>query len=367
MSVSLVKPESARPPYERLDHSPDTLDAAWYHDRDLFALQRKAIFERHWMLFTYVERLAQPGDYVAGTVAGYPIFVLRGRDGSLSAFHNVCRHRAAPLLDEGAGRCDVLRCRYHGWLYGHDGALKKAVDFGAAPDFDPADYGLFPVQVDVWGGLVFARIEPAGPSLLEWLGPIPKMAEGYDLAPMKFFKEKSQDLAIDWKTYGDNYLEGYHLELMHPGLCAAMDAKTYTIDPYARDGLFHLYAPKRDGGLTEGLYFYRFPCLMLNLYEWGTSIATMEPLGPGRVRHINWYFFADVSPEKAEENHRSADWSAEIVAEDIAVITGVQRNLEAGVYRSGRLSPKHEHGVKAFQDMVLEAVAEHRKTTRRSA
>ena len=91
---------------------------------------------------------------------------------------------------------------------------------------------------------------------------------------------------------------------------------------------------------------------MLNLYDWGSSIATIEPLGPGRIRHINWYFFTDVSPEKAEENRKSAEWSAQIVTEDLDIITGVQRNLNAGVYERGPLSPKYEAAVKGFQDMV---------------
>ena len=78
----------------------------------------------------------------------------------------------------------------------------------------------------------------------------------------------------------------------------------------------------------------------------------MEPFGPGRIDHINWYFFTDVSPEKAEENRRSAEWSAEIVTEDLDIITGVQRNLNAGIYERGPLSPKYEAAVKAFQEMV---------------
>jgi choline monooxygenase len=104
--------------------------------------------------------------------------------------------------------------------------------------------------------------------------------------------------------------------------------------------------------LTRGLYFYRFPCLMLNLYDWGSSIATVEPLGPGRIKHVNWYFFTDVSPQRAEENRKSAEWSAQIVTEDLAIITGVQRNLNAGVYDRGPLSPKYEAAVKSFHDMV---------------
>jgi hypothetical protein len=139
---------------------------------------------------------------------------------------------------------------------------------------------------------------------------------------------------------------------MHPSLCAAMDIERYRIDIYEREKVFHLHAPRRDGGFTRGLYFYRFPSLMLNLYDWGSSIATMDPLGPGRIDHINWYFFTDVSPEKAGENRRSAEWSAQIVTEDLDIITGVQRNLNAGIYDRGPLSPKYEAALKAFQDMV---------------
>ena len=156
------------------------------------------------------------------------------------------------------------------------------------------------------------------------------------------------------KTYGENYLECYHCRTMHPGLCAAMDIDNYRIETYQRQKFFHLHAPRREDGLTQGLYFYRFPVLMLNLYDWGSSIATIEPLGPGRIRHMNWYFFTDVSPEKADENRKSAEWSAQIVSEDLAIITGVQRNLNVGVYERGPLSPKYEGAVKAFQDMVRE-------------
>ncbi len=91
---------------------------------------------------------------------------------------------------------------------------------------------------------------------------------------------------------------------------------------------------------------------MLNLYDWGSSIATVEPLGPGRMRHINWYRFTDISPERAAENTRSMEWSAQIVTEDLDMLLGVQRNLNAGIYDRGPLSPRHEHAVRAFQDMV---------------
>ncbi len=223
--------------------------------------------------------------------------------------------------------------------------------------FDPDAWSLYAIDAEEWRGLVFLRLKRGGPGLVEWLGPIHDMAADYPLEQQHYFTSKDRDCDVDWKTYGENYLECYHCRTMHPGLCEAMDIENYRIDTY--DKFFHLHAPKREGGLTRGLYFYRFPFLMLNLYDWGSSIATIEPLGPGRIRHINWYFFTDVSPEKAEENRTSAEWSAQIVTEDLDIITGVQRNLNAGIYERGPLSPKYEYAVKAFQDMVRAELEPH--------
>lgn len=333
-----------------------SLPAQLYRDPDQFALERREIFTANWALFSVAERLTAPGAYVTGTLAGYPIMVVRQEDGTLAGFHNHCRHRAATLL-HGNGQCGrLITCPYHAWAYGLDGRLVKATEFGGE-GLNASEFGLVPVDVAAWRGLVFVRIRRGGPDLLTWLGPIAAMSADYPLQDQRFFMAKEREVAIDWKAYGENYLECYHCRLMHPGLCESLDVDRYTIDVYRNDWFFHLHAPKREGGFTRGLYFYRFPFLMLNLYDWGSSIATVEPLGPGRLRHINWYLFTDLSPEKAEENRQSAEWSAQIVTEDLAMVEGVQRNLEAGVFTRGPLSPRWEHAVAAFQDMVRESCA----------
>jgi phenylpropionate dioxygenase-like ring-hydroxylating dioxygenase large terminal subunit len=334
-----------------------TLPASLYRDPDNYQRERQAIFAANWALFSWSARVARPGDYVSGRLAGYPVFVVRGDDGVLRGFHNLCRHRGSTLLREESGACNKLVvCPYHSWSYRRDGRLAKATDFGGDVSFDAKEWGLVEIDVEEWRGLVFGRIRRGGESLKSWLGPIDAMAADYPLETQHYFTAKNRDVDVDWKTYGENYLECYHCRTMHPGLCAAMDIDRYTIDVHRAEGFFHLYAPRRDGGLTRGLYFYRFPYLMLNLYDWGSSIATVEPLGAGRIRHVNWYFFQDVSAEKAEENRRSAEWSAQIVSEDIDIISGVQRNLNAGIYQRGPLSPKYEHAVKGFQDMVRDAM-----------
>ena len=336
-----------------------TLPSSWYRDPRRYERERQVIFRRNWMLLSWSARMREPGDYVTTNIAGFPVFAIRDENGVVRAFHNVCRHRGAQLLAKEAGQCGKLVvCPYHNWSYTWDGRLKKATDFADGVRLDPEAWSLHEVDADEWRGLVFVRIDRGGETLREWLGPVDELAADYPIERQQNFMSKQRDCDVDWKTYGENYLECYHCRTMHPGLCESLDIERYQIDVLQPEGLFHMHAPRRDGGLTRGLYFYRFPCLMLNLYDWGSSIATVEPVGPGRIRHINWYMFADISPGQAEHNRQSAEWSAQIVSEDLDIITGVQRNLNAGIYDRGPLSPRYEHAVSGFQAMVRDAMGE---------
>ena len=213
--------------------APETLPAEWYVSCDHFAREREAIFKRHWWMLARAEQLARPGDFVAGSVAGYPVFVIRGRDGGLLGFHNICRHRAGPVVRGGHGHCDVLRCRYHGWLYDLAGRLKKAPGITLGEDFEAADFSLFPIRVESWNGMVFACLTEEAPSLLEWLGDIPSIAEAFPrVKDMTFQGESLKEGACNWKAYGDNSCEGYHVGLVHGALGSAVDGEEVEIRPY---------------------------------------------------------------------------------------------------------------------------------------
>src|SRR5260221_11659613 len=126
-----------------LEPSPATLDASLYADPDVYARERQNVFGRSWLLLAHESQFVQAGDYVSATIAGYPVLAIRDESGGVRAFHNVCRHRAGPLV-VGYGRCEnTLRCRVHGWAYAFDGRLASARDFGPAADFDPRGYSLF--------------------------------------------------------------------------------------------------------------------------------------------------------------------------------------------------------------------------------
>ncbi|MGH2685014.1 MAG: aromatic ring-hydroxylating oxygenase subunit alpha, partial [Actinomycetota bacterium] len=290
-------------------------------------------------------------------VAGRSIIVTRNRRGELRAFHNVCRHRAGPLLWDGAGECSSssLVCRYHGWAYGLDGSLLSARDFGAA--VEESKLGLVPVQVDVWRGLVFVNLWADGPPLLASLGSFTDECDGFPMESLTFWGDVSHDIEANWKTYADNYGEGYHIPLVHPELNRQVEAKRYAVD-VRDDGRYAVHsAPSRSGAVTSGRWLWRFPNLALNLYPGGMNVERFVPLGPRRVRIEYSYFFADVSsPGSVAANEEAIGLSRELLEEDRLICEAVQRNLESGAYDTGVLSPRHENGVAYFQRLVRDAL-----------
>ena len=131
------------------------------------------MFARTWQLVAHESQLERPGDYVAGTFAGYPVVAVRGEDGKVRAFHNVCRHRAGPLVEDGEGHCaGTFVCHYHGWRYAFDGRLASARDFGPAEGFDPRGYALFPLKCEIWRGFVFVNMDRNAAPLSESIAPL---------------------------------------------------------------------------------------------------------------------------------------------------------------------------------------------------
>jgi choline monooxygenase len=332
-----------------------TLPATAYFDPAVYEQERHAIFAREWQLAGFRAHLQNTGDYIAHDIAGWRIFVIVGPDGALRAFHNVCRHRAGPLVTDDGGHCANLVCQYHGWSYDFDGALLSARDFGDAADFDPAAFGLRTVRVEEWRGLVFVNLDVHAPALQEQLGAL--FAECVDLPVdgLTYGHRVDHELATNWKTYVDNYSEGYHIPLVHPELNREVSAKQYRVDVH--DHYCVHSAPARDGAIYAGTWLWRYPNLALNLYPDGMTIERIVATGPRSTRIVYDYFFADVSSDAAVANAEKVRISGDVVDEDRRICEAVQRNLESGAYDTGRLSPRHENGVHAFQQWVRDSLA----------
>jgi choline monooxygenase len=326
-----------------------------YHDPAVHELERTSIFARAWLCLGSASPVARPGSYLADTIAGWPLVVVCDGDGVLRAFHNVCRHRAGPLVDDGAGTCRALVCRYHGWSYALDGALRSARDSG----IDGADLvglDLLEVRAATWRGLLFVGLDPALPPIEEWLGTgFVAQCEDFPIGGWQLADRRRHTIACNWKTYSDNYLEGYHIPFVHPALARSIDTSTYDVEVH--DGWVRHSADARDGTVVTGTWLYHWPNLALNIYEHGMSVERWYPTGPTSTELTLDFCFADTSAEATVRNQVDVEASDRICLEDKVICEAVQRNLEAGAYTDGVLAPRHEAGVADFQRRVLAARA----------
>ncbi len=330
-----------------------TLPAVAYHDADWYTAERHAVFAAEWQLAGFRTHLQQPGDFVTHELAGWNVVVVVDGDGDLRAFHNVCRHRAGPICTAAEGHATALVCGYHGWVYALDGRLQRARDFGR--DLDPDEFGLAPVAVAEWRGFVFVRLTTDGPDLTDALGTLPARCADQPIDTLTYSHRLVHTVDANWKAYTDNYGEGYHVPLVHPGLHRQIDAREYHVTVH--DGWAEHTAPARDGAIATGVWLWRYPNLGLNLSTEGMNVERWLPDGPRRTRIIYDFFFADVSPATALARREVERFGIEVLDEDRRICETVQRNLESGAYDVGRLSPRHEAGVLAFQQRVRAAVA----------
>ena len=328
------------------------LPARWYADPDIYQIERRSIFSRHWLWIGRENEVAEPGQYITAAPAEFPLFVRRSEDGELRGFHNVCRHRASKLLTEPSGRCRTLECPYHGWRYRSDGALDHVPLFGEAPDFPKDELSLFPISVDVWRGQIFVCLDPEAPPLIEWLGPIKDAVERTAPAQAEFARHLEFVVDCNWKTYVDNYQEGYHIPPLHPGLNRDLDWKRYRVINFEGGSLHD--GPVKGNSNHPGAFGWRFPHFAFNSYPDGLSFMRMEPVGPRQTRLVYDYWRPDsVSMEDFEA---TLEYGVQVSKEDQWITPIIQENLEAGVYEAGPLSPLHENGVFYFHELVREAV-----------
>jgi choline monooxygenase len=302
--------------------------------------------------------LREARSWRADTVNGWPIFVIRGDDGILRGFHNVCRHRAARLLTGESGSCARIVCPYHAWTYDLTGALRKAPNFGADDELDLTERGLFPIRVETWNELVFVCFDPDAPGLTSWLGTLPKLCSEFPQpAALEFHGSFAAEADCNWKAYCENTAEGYHLPLIHKRLTSAVDRENTHVKSYDEGRLvvFHVTYAGNDSSLrgNQGIWFYRFPGFQGVAGARSFKAERIEPIAPTRMKLTNWSWFTDLS---AEERADSTEWNKQITREDMGICETVQRNFEAGVYESGVLSPLQETHLARLQVLITEAI-----------
>jgi choline monooxygenase len=326
-----------------------TAPAALYRDPAVFARERETVFARNWLFLGLAADLAAPGDFVAETLAGYPVVAVRGEDGALRAYHNLCRHRAGPLVAEATGNCGKeLVCRYHGWRYALDGRLRSATGFGVAEGFDPRDFGLVPARIEAWRGFLFVNLNLDAAPLIETLGPLDVLF-GNRTVPSAALRRR-HPIACNWKVYVENYLEGYHIEAVHPALAAEVEAGDYAV---RMEGAIAIHEVPATSGAAEGLWAWVWPNLAFNLYRGVVMVEHMRPVGHAATELDYIYLHQAGDPGMGA----ALETTERLTREDRWICERVQENLNAGVYQAGALSPWRENGVAWFQARLMEQIA----------
>ena len=339
-----------------------TIPASWYVDSRIADLEAQTVFSKTWQLIGRTDQVERPGQFVTFTVAGEPIVAVRGNDGVLRAFYNVCRHHAAAVVPEPCGQAQILHCPYHGWNYGLDGSLKGMPEFDGVKNFERSANGLVPVRVDTWEKFVFINLDPNAGPLEEFLGGLVKRVAPLGVSKLHYFASRVYDLACNWKVFVDNYLDGgYHVPHLHKGLASVLDYKQYTIENEDRYCLQSspMVASSEDaatGNTRKGdraWYFWQYPNLMINCYEGYMDTNLVIPVDVDHCRVIFDFYFSDVTSEAARQyNEQSIDVGNRVQEEDLGICEAVQRGLKSRAYGAGRLSLRREAGEHLFHRLL---------------
>jgi choline monooxygenase len=350
-----------------------------YVDPRLLEPEQELIFERSWQLAGHVCSLPRAGSYLTASAGSQPVLVVRDEEGRLRAYRNVCRHRGSRLLS-GSGQCKAaIRCRYHGWTYRLDGTLigvPEARSFGER--LDKASLGLLPARVEELCGLVFVNLDPDAIPLAELVGDLPARLARYRIASLESFAPAGDTQPANWKAIADNYIEGYHIPIAHPGLMRMVDYKRYEVECHdhyvwfeapmrgkpSRNWVERLYAQLVTpmSGLTVEdrrvwRYVFIYPNTTIDLYPDQVTTWQMLPDGVNRTRDV----YGSYRPPNSGARTRLVQWLNQrlnnlVLDEDIDLVANVQEGLKTRGYECGPLS-RREDAVAWFAEHVRRDLA----------
>jgi choline monooxygenase len=349
------------------------LPARLYRDPDVVDLEQRLIFERNWVFAAHVSSLPEPGSYATASAGTQPVLLVRDDEGTLRAFRNVCRHRGSRLL-AGEGDCGkAIRCRYHGWTYRLDGELIGVPEARSIPGLDKSALGLFPVRVETLAGLIFVNLDPHAAPLADTLPGLAERLAPWDIEGLVPSHPYSGGQPANWKIVADNYLEGYHVPIAHPGLMRLLDYKRYDVELH--DGYVWFDAPLRDkpsGNLLErayqrmvkpmpGLgeehrriwrYLYIYPSTAIDLYPDQVWVWTLNSDGPLRTRDASTlYVHPDASLRTRFAQFANRKVNQVVGDEDVDLVQNVQAGIETRGWEPGPLSGR-EAAVGWFADKI---------------
>ena len=351
-----------------------TLPAEAYTSREVFDWERRHFFEDSWVCVGRASNVANPGDRVAVRAGDEGVLLVRGADGELRGFFNVCRHRGHELVPCGeSANGHAVTCPYHGWVYGLDGRLRASPRFGHLPPSDAVHEGLVPVRTAIWNGWVFVNASGDGPPLeTAHVGNLDELVRPYDPAGLVACAWHEYEVEANWKLVVENYHECYHCPQIHPELCRVTPTESGSnfepvglwaggsmdLEPHAET----MSLDGRSGGEPlPGLdphhrrlvfYFGLFPNLLLSLHPDYVMTHRIEPLGPARCRiECEWLFPAGAAGRKGFDPSYAVEFWDLTNRQDWRACQSVQRGLSSRGFRQGPLALS-EDAVHQFMTMV---------------
>ncbi len=347
-----------------------TLPGRYYTSPEIYAEEQERIFTARWICVGRAAEIPAAGDYVLRTIAGESVIVVRGRDGALRAFYNVCRHRGTRLCEEPRGRfSETIQCPYHAWTYTIDGQLIGAPHMNEVQGFDKRDYPLHAVPLETWEGFVFVNLAGEPELFARAFAAVGGRFGRFNLSALTAARRVDYDVAANWKLIFQNYSECLHCPVIHPGLAK--------LTPYTSgendliDGPFlggYMVITKEGGSLTlsgracgapvgqlpaedlNRVYFYSiFPNLLLSLHPDYVMFHTLWPDGPARTRiTCEWLFHPDSVGTPAFDPDDAVGFWDETNRQDWHICERSHAGITSRAYVPGPYSPRE--GISAAWD-----------------
>lgn len=371
--------EPSDPPWDGLEGW--SLPAWTYRDAEFAALERERVFRPSWQVVCHVSDIPAPGDWHTLDYIGESVIAVRGRGGVLRAFANVCRHRGSRLVDGASGCAKKLVCPYHAWTYDLDGRLAGVPDAASYPALNKEKSGLVPVALEVWRGFVFVRLEnDGGPSVAAMMAPYEAMIAPYRFEELEALGRVTlRPREVNWKNVGDNYSDGLHIPVAHPGL-TRLFGKSYGVEADAHvDRMWGDMIERPSANWSERmyqrllppvpllpetaqrhwLYFKLWPNVAFDIYPDQVDFMQWLPTGPTSclIREIS-YVLPDTRREMRAARYLNWRINRQVNAEDTALIARVQQGMESRSFSMGPLSDKEvclKHFCRRIRDIIPEA------------
>jgi carnitine monooxygenase subunit len=346
--------EVARLPRRDADDQDDLSLPGWvYHDPEYFRVETARLIRPSWQIVCHRSDIANPGDWRTLDLPGESVIVIRGGDGVARAFANVCRHRGSRLVDGEAGCAKRLTCPYHAWTYAADGRLVGVPSREDYPGLDPARLGLIPVELEDWRGFLFVRLEGGGPSVAQMMAPYEREVAPYRLEELQAIGRITlRPRDVNWKNVADNYSDGLHINVAHPGLTRLFGGDyrieagdhvdrmsgelVETPSPNLSERAYQAFLP--EGGGRTWLYFKLWPNVAIDIYPDQVDFMHFVPVGPTQtlIREIS-YALPDKSREMKAARYLNWRINRRVNAEDTALIRRVQQGMASSLYTPGPL------------------------------